>query len=431
MRKSVACFILVLALIFVLVLVSACGRGQNAEHEPTSDVPDDVLYEEAVDFYEPEPAPPVPLSRPTNHIKTILAHDEHTISGRLVMPAGDEPVEKLVIYVPGSGINTMLNRHYLPDIGHVNYIDFWVDNLVAEGVAFFSYNQRGVGLSGMSPYYTLNHWYWTYLPHNSVLDVYHIINALVEHERLADAAVLLLGMSEGTVISPLVAEEFPHLVDGLFLMGTPISGMYDILRWQNAGYGSMVWFHYHFDADDYGRISQEAFNADPHGVVDTVLMGSDFHELDTNGDGYIDILDIQMQLDEIDRGPEYTQELLFRIEIDDRDWVWANYPVRLSPGWFRYHFALRPNYQVLPELNLPIYIFHGRLDQNAYVGRVYDMYDRFAELGRTNLTVQTFAAHDHGLNGWDWFLEGQMSEGRQAVLDAIIEFTVVPWTYFE
>ena len=142
-----------------------------------------------------------------------------------------------------------------------------------------------------------------------------------------------------------------------------------------------------------GRIDIKNFEIDPHRIAFSILNGLTFEELNRSGDGYIDRQDLVIILEEngpIHLTPAFFDELLMAIEREDDDWISINYPIQLTSGWFREHFELKSNYYLLQNLDLPIYIFHGMLDQNVDVRRVNDIYARFKDLGKTNLTVHTF-----------------------------------------
>ena len=110
--------------------------------------------------------------------------------------------------------------------------------------------------------------------------------------------------------------------------------------------------------------------------------------------------------------------------IDNRDNIWLrnNYPVRLTAEWFWEHFALKTNMELLPTLDLPIYIFHGELDQSVCVNEVYVLKEKLNELGRTNITISTFEGHDHELNIASYITHAIMSEGMRAAFDAVFNF---------
>lgn len=351
-------------------------------------------------------------------IMEIKSFDGYILKGRLTLPEGAKNISKLVIYVNGSGANTYLNRR----IGF-NYFDTFADEFCNLGIAFFSYNTRGVGLGNNPPMFNdiNDEEYKTYLPLNSVEDIYYMINALKENEHLKDCKVYLLGWSEGSIIAPLVAEKYPSVVDGLFLAGYPNQNVKDILAWQNTGGPSMAWYRAHFEADEQGRISKTAYEADPKNVIASVLQNATFESIDNNNDGFISEEDFAAIWKNV---VGYSlDEILSAVEKRDDEWIRNNYGgglIPLTSGWFLEHFGLRSNMEVLPGLNLPIYIFHGMIDQNSDVREVYKINEKFNELGKTNLIINVFENHNHALNYADIIQNKEISAGIQAIFDAIV-----------
>jgi len=394
--KRVLVGIVILSLLSVLV---SCYREREDENNE-SDI--NNLYAASTEILE------------------IASFDGYTLKGRLTLPEGEKDVSTLVIFVNGSGANTYLNRR----IGF-DFFDTFADGFSELGIAFFSSNTRGVSLGDTPPmFFEIDEEaYLTYLPLNTVEDTYYMINALKENERLINSRVLLLGSSEGTIIAPLVAEKYPDSVDGIFLWGYANQNMRDILIWQNTGNPSMVWYRAHFETDEQGRISREAFEADPNNVISGVLQNTPFDDIDNNNDGFLCEEDFSIIWPDI---VGYTLDDIFSaIKRRDDDWIRANYGEGLIPltsGWLLEHFSLRSNMEVLPGLDLPIYIFHGTLDQNVDVREVFRVYERFQELGKTNLTINVFENHNHDLNYQDIITYNTMPEGLQAIFDTIATF---------
>ena len=352
----------------------------------------------------------------SSEVIEITSFDGYTFKGRLTMPSGGN-ISKLVIYVNGSGANTYDNRR-----SGFNYFDTFADEFSNRGIAFFSYNTRGVDIGDNPPLYnTINdEEYLSYLPLNLVEDVYYMIKSIKENDRLKDCKVYLLAWSEGTIIAPLVAEKYPNMIDGLFLAGYANQNMKDILIWQNTGGSSYVWFAGNFDTDEYGRISRASFDADPNNVIKSILQNTAFEEFDMNNDGYIDKNDCIIRVTAIQE--DYLNEMLSAIERRDDIWIRNNYGGSLIPltsGWFLEHFSLRSNQEVLPGLDLPIFIFHGVLDANVDVSEVYRINERFQELGKTNLKINVFEQHNHDLNFIDIIQNKGMPVGFLAIFDAI------------
>ena len=352
----------------------------------------------------------------------ITSTDGYVFGARLAMPPGEEAVRAIVIDTGTSGPNTYSMCRYFPGIGLVGFQDFWANEFINSGIAFFSANTRGVTPSGEVPD-TMNideEGYLTYLPSNVVEDVYHMIRTAREHPRLADAQIFLYGHSEGAIIATLFEATHPRLADALFLAGMPVMNMYDIIHWQASGRAAMMHFGTMFEMDEYSRITREAFYAGPWDTE----MGASFDELDLDGDGFFTAADLLAVWQLLGFPPHMwnAQVLIDAIERGDDEWLWDNYPVLLTTGWFREHFALRSNMELIPELDLPIYIFHGAMDAHVYVGYVRELEGKLAGLGRTNVTINIFEGHDHDLNsglGLLMFL-GLIPEGMQAVIDAVL-----------
>ena len=357
---------------------------------------------------------------PSSEVIEIVSFDGYTIKGRLTLPGGDM-IDKLVIFVNSSGPHTFDTRRNF-GAGVVNHNDFYALRFQEQGIAFFAYNTRGVDIGDTPPMFVTidEEMYLTYLPSNQVQDIYYMINAIkARDERLANSQILLLGKSEGAIIAPLVAAKYPDLIDGLFLSGVPVDNLKDVLLWQTSGGASMVWYRNNFTADEYGRISREAYESDPNNIVGSVLQGAAFGQIDVNGDGYIDEQDFYILM------TDTREAILSAIERRDDEWLKNNYGgglIPLTSGWFLEHFELRSNMELLPALDLPVFIFHGNLDQHCCAHRLSALKDKLAELNKTNIQINIFDGHDHELNLAQYILHGTMPEGLQAMFDAMINF---------
>ncbi|MCL2330049.1 MAG: alpha/beta fold hydrolase [Phycisphaerae bacterium] len=356
-----------------------------------------------------------------SEIKEIKSFDGHMIKGKLTLPGGSGKISKLVIWIIGSGPHTYDDRRHLMGGSKYNFFDFFAEQFSENGTAFFSYNTRGVDVVDQPPLFMKidEEGYKTYLPSNCVEDIFYMIKAIKENERLKDCKVLLLGWSEGTIIAPLFAKKYPGMVDALFLCSYVNDNVKDVLIWEKSGGASMVWYRDKFVADAQGRISKAAYEADPNNVVASVLQNITFESIDANHDGYIDESDFVIRM------KSSREAILNAIVRKDNEWLKKNYPVRLTAEWFLEHFSLGSNMELLPELNLPIYIFNGAFDQGRDVNGVYKIKDRFAELGKTNLTAHVFDKHDHNLNVNDIFSRNEISVGIQSLLDTINNFKLI------
>lgn len=341
-------------------------------------------------------------------IITITAHDGLTFEGKLRIPEG-KTADKLVIYINGSGPNTYDNKRQAGDLTF-NYHDLFAEQFTQEGIAYFSYNTRGVTVGNEAPYFAEidEAAYQSYLPLNQVKDVEAIIRHLKADSRLQNAKVILLGWSEGTMIAPLVALGGEVQVDALLLAGYCNETMADILEWQLTGGSSMVNIGAYLDSDGDGSVTKAEYDADPFQV--TAQFGT-FDELDVNSDGEINKKDFEQMLKDI------HDETFRAFDGGDDAWLKENYGVRLTSAWFLAHREIPPNRETMQQLTLPIYIFQGTIDANVPVEQSREIAEAFQTAGKTNLHLLEFEMHDHDLNYILYPLSGTISEGLQAIFD--------------
>jgi hypothetical protein len=280
----------------------------------------------------------------------IKTRDGYIFKGRLSLPEGGGNISKLVIFIAGAGPTTY-NTTYDTTLGK-NFYEIYND----KGIAFFSYNTRGVDITDEPPFVKIvnDEEYRTYFPSNSVEDIYDIIKIIKTDERLKDCKVLLNGWSEGAAIAPLFAAKYPDMADALFL----------------CGYSSM-----------------------------------NLKEMQKS------------QLSKMDGGDTLLNDCYNAMNRKDGDWFLKNMGVTLE--WYLDSIELQCNNDLMPALDLPIYIFHGASDGFCDVRGVYEIRNLFSKRGKNNLTVNVFDNHGHGLEDAS---NDSVSEGIQSLIAAIIEF---------
>lgn len=223
-----------------------------------------------------------------SEIFEVTSFDGCKFKCRLTYPS-DRIIDKTVIYVNGSGANTYDNKR-----DGFHYFDLFSNEFSGRGIAFLSYSTRGCETGEKPPIYVDINYdeYKSYLPLNSIEDVYCIIKAVKEKQGFENCRIYLLGWSEGTIIAPLIAEKYPGSTDGLLLAGYVNQNIKDVLVWQNNGGSSMAWYRGNFESDKKGRISKKSYEADPYHVVSSVLQNAAFEDIDSNKDGYITETDL-------------------------------------------------------------------------------------------------------------------------------------------
>ena len=341
-----------------------------------------------------------------HEIVEIELADKERLKGRLSLPHSEteSPVETLFIFVHGTGPGTYLTKRKRGDTTF-NYFDYYAEEFNDLGIAFFSYNKRGVTNGDTPPYFDKvdREKFRRAIPSVEVSDLGVIIDSIKRNKRLADCNIVLLGHSEGTMIAAMAAKAFPDKVDALFLGGYAHENMYDIIAWQNSGHASMLKINPIFDADKDGKISKPEYESDDKRVANFrkgAMQGAGFAVLDFSKDGLLTAEDFGA------RQQVMHKMLLYNIAKENEDWIWKNY-FRVSIPWLQEHFSLEPNKTRLTRLDLPIYIFHGSDDAHVPAEGVRDLERRFTTLGKTNLQTFIFKDHGHNLNFGEWVLNDE------------------------
>ncbi len=346
-------------------------------------------------------------------MKTLRMTDGEELITRLCLP--EEPVQTIVVAVHGTGPHTYLNKRH----ESWSFYDVVAEGFCNQGLGFFTYNRRGVEMGEEPPMYHQidSAKYLKYTPLAEAEDVESMIHALQADERFRSCQILLYGISEGTIIAPLVAQRARARVDGLLLHGYAHENMYDIIKWQNSGVGVTIMMNSFFDRNKDGAITPDEYENEEHPIPayrKAFFQDLPFDSVDVVKDGRIDEKDfyvMRMKFDTL---------LMQKIEEGDDYWIRKNY-VPITTPWFRGHFELEPNKTRMLRLDLPIHVFHGAMDANVPVETVYDLQQRFRVMRKTNLTIHVFEDHNHDLNFEQWLKDKTYSPGYQKIFEMASE----------
>lgn len=125
------------------------------------------------------------------------------------------------------------------------------------------------------------------------------------------------------------------------------------------------------------------------------------------------------QCSKFENGNAMLEDCFNAVERKDNEWLINNMGV--TSEWLSGHYKLTGNKDILPALDLPIFIFHGTSDGFCDVQGVYDIEDTFTQLGKSNLSINVFDNHGHGLEVIGSSDEN-LSDGRKSLLNAIYNF---------
>jgi len=331
-----------------------------------------------------------------------------------MLPSNEDNVPLLVIFVHGTGPNTYLNKRKIGNVDF-NYFDLFAEEFNKRGIGFFTYNRRGVEIGDNPPYYDEidSVKYSGYLPEKEAEDIESIISQLRRDERFKNSKIALLGSSEGTIISSIVADRKVEKVDALLMFGYANDNLYDIIKWQYSGHASIINLRKYFDVNKDNLISRSEYESADSGAVfgrTRVMRNVSFEALDTERDSILDYRDFAS------RTVPYFEYLIKMIDSGNDAWIWQNY-FRVKSKWLKEHFQLEANKTRLLRIDIPVYIFQGTEDGNVPVEGVYNIQTAFRNAGKTNLNCYIFDGHNHDLNYLDWPFEHKISEGLNAIFN--------------
>jgi len=349
-----------------------------------------------------------------SEILKIPLFDGETMVGKLSLPTDDAKIDTIIVYVHGTGPGTYDKRRKVGD-KEFNYFDLFASEFNKRGVAFFTYNKRGVDVGTEAPLFETvdREKYKKVLPSIEVKDIGSLIAFLRKDKRLKNAKVVLLGWSEGSIIASMVADDAKNRVNALMLAGYANENLRDVIEWQNSGGSSMVNIRAYFDTDHDDSISRAEYESDAKAASSfrtRAFGGARFEMLDVNKDNVINAADFGLL------NKARHQAILDAISKGDDDWIWNNY-FHVTTAWLKEHFALEANKTRLLRANLPIYIFHGEDDANCPVEGVHDLRARFDKAAKKNLQVFVFKGHNHDLNYLNWLTKGEISEGLSKMFE--------------
>jgi pimeloyl-ACP methyl ester carboxylesterase len=308
----------------------------------------------------------------------------------------------------------------LPEWSPETYRAFHVyrEALAKFGVAFFCYEGRGIRTDPKAPAGEIvdRKVYDTSSLENKARDALSAIAIVRKQPGCGTAKVLLLGVSEGSLLAAEAAARSPESVDGLVLTAVLASNLKESIKYGFTD-GTLLLLLRQFDADGDGKITKAEYEADPKGYrKKTSLRSFEFGDLDSNGDGVLTVEDLRV----------YYKHYLDAVDKEDwavlNEWV-EGWKSTLPKDWFKDHFAHDPIWKFLGPLKMPVGIFHGREDSLCSVKDVEAVELLARKAGKKNIQFHYFPRHDHSFNAEEYISSGRPSKGHEAVIDYIRELS--------
>lgn len=341
------------------------------------------------------------------------SHDGHEMYGKLVTPEGSGPFP-VVIYVQTAEGMTVDMKRPLGGGKTFNYFDIYRKKLPEMGVAFFSYEGRGVTMGDQPPRYEKidQAVYDTSTLQNKVYDVVSATAAIRSRSDIDRSRVLLMGASEGTLLAAQAAATVPDLYAGLVLYGVMTSNMrytFDYIMTD----GAFMVYRQAFDTDKDGVVSKAEFEADPTKYRANTLRGAGFEFFDKNSDGVFTSDEMRILTE------RYTKAIASEDFAVLDSWAVSAAAVATPKGWFKDHFAQGPIWSFLAELDVPVGCFHGDIDTSVPIEGLKLMETKAKAAGKSKMEFHYFSKVGHSLGVERYFVDGTIPAGHQAIFEFV------------
>lgn len=352
----------------------------------------------------------------------FTSYDGYEMFGKLTIPisvrgsGGSYPV---VIYVQTAEGMTVDMKRQKSRSETFNYFDIYREKLPAMGVAFFSYEGRGIRMGDKPPRYETINWdiYNTSTLENKVRDVLSAVQIVKKQPGIDASRIFLMGASEGTLLAAEAAarSRFRPQIRGLILYGVLTSNMKDNFRYIVTGGAFLSWIKF-FDTDKDGKISKQEFEADPHNYREKALKNAPFDALDKDRDGFFTVEELIMLSSRLrdlrDAADTKNYEVL-------DEWARTSAAVSTPKDWFKDHFAHQSIWAFLSKLNIAVGVFQGDDDAMVPVEGVRQLEEQAKKAGKSKMEFHYFSSLDHSLNIIEYFVKGSLPAGHQAIFEFI------------
>ena len=237
----------------------------------------------------------------------------------------------------------------------------------------FEWNKRGIKSNEeLTDINIDNSIYETATIDNIFLDASAALN--FAHNLYPNLPVFVLGGSEGSIVTTLLAENYPHLITAAASFGTVVNSFIDTMFFQASDGINKSLFSY--DADNDERISKDEFNSALAGWRKFQDLVSDanmsFDKIDFFKDGYIERNEIERM-------------------VTNHSLLTSGYMMEssgLPDSYLRSMYSILPLYNRIQNIEIPFSFFHGTSDWNTPVDKVMQL-----ELITKALNLDNFNFH--------------------------------------
>jgi pimeloyl-ACP methyl ester carboxylesterase len=358
--------------------------------------------------------------RPGERIVAFDTNDGLTLEGKLSVSVDAKGKVPAVFFLGGAGPwtfdrwverpRTSFDAAMYSDPNAVNYCGFYAEQLTRRGIAAFWTNKRGCVPLRDRPYRRVNRRIFAQATPRVLLEDYRCALEALRRQRDIDAnSLVLVGLSEGTVLAPRLAAASPQGIAGIVMVGYVEDNTKDVVTWQNT-IGPWRNVARLFDTDGDGKVTRQEFDAVQQGAPGNAGAAVNFNLFDGNRDGVITPADVNAK--------QQAEAIRQAVQKRDDDYLWQNV-ANLSSAYLLEDWNRPPNHTTLLKLNIPLAIFHGQDDGSCRVEGVYETQQAFAAAHRNNLTVRIYPKADHDLNWTQVLQDGSVPQPFRDVFATI------------
>ena len=310
----------------------------------------------------------------------FTSHDGHGMFGKLTVPDSPGP-HPVVVFVQTAEAQTVDTRVQGPK-GPLDFFDLYRRELAAVGVAFFSYEGRGVQMGDQPPRYQKvdRPIYNTSTLENKVRDAMTAVRVLQKQPAIDASRIVLRGHSEGTLLAAETASRMPKEIRAVALSGVLTNLRAALTFMMTDGW---FWQHQaHWDGNRDGVITATEFQADPKGIRKLMPPDFPFSNFDRNEDGRYTVDDVRQarkpMVDAVGAGNAEAAMPFLK----------GAAAVEIPDGWVADHFRHAPIDTFLSQLQIPVGLFQGDVDQLTPASEVRALESRMKAAGKSNMEFQ-------------------------------------------
>jgi uncharacterized protein len=307
-------------------------------------------------------------------VSNFTASDGLVIKGKLTVPTAETQLKfPAVVFLHGSGasdMNLWLPGQITADGNPHKMFEVLAHHIGSDHFITYRYNKRGVTDQLQGPPIVDPNIFASGDVDALVADALSAIKMLRTNPQVDQNKIILLGLSEGTVLAPLIVKEDQNIA-GMILVSLVGRNLQDILYYQFVQ-RNIDLVRKQIDENKDDLISNDESKKHPEAALP-------FDTIDTNKDNFISMSELEAVL--LDQ--YYTEQ--------------TKNLTGPHKNWFAQHFALPPNFKNIVTFKGPILLMQGDQDLQTPLSEALLVANNLKKTGHPNYQLLTYGGLGHGL----------------------------------